>query len=89
MCFIRLVIDSVISDKMNKDGSRKLPEDALLGFIPKKIRNLIEADGVISKRDWEVALLAVVRDEIQTSNVAAKSSKRFGRFDNFFIPQSQ
>lgn len=76
-------------NQMNKDGSRKLPEDAPLGFIPKKIRNLIETDGVISKRDWEVALLTAVRDEIRTGNVAAKSSKRFGRFDNFFISQNQ
>ena len=71
--------------EMNQDGKRKLPEDAPLGFMPEKIRALVEKDGVISKRDWECALLTAIRDEIRTGNVAAQSSKRFGRFDNFFI----
>lgn len=29
--------------------------------------------------------MTAIRDEIRTGNVAAQSSKRFGRFDNFFI----
>jgi TnpA family transposase len=44
---------------------------------------------VISKRDWECALLTAIRDEIRTGNVAAQSSKRFSRFDNFFITVGQ
>ena len=75
--------------KMNAEGKRKLPEDAPLGFMPKKVRNLVEKDGVISKRDWECALLTAIRDEIRVGNVAAQSSKRFGRFDNFFISKDQ
>ena len=75
--------------EMNQEGKRKLPEDAPLGFIPKKVRDLVEKDGVISKRDWECALLTAIRDEIRTGNVAAQSSKRFGRFDNFFIADEQ
>ena len=71
--------------EMNLAGKRKLPEDAPLGFMPKKERALVEKDGFISKRDWECALLTAVRDEIRIGNVAAESSKRFGRFDNFFI----
>ena len=71
--------------EMNQAGKRKLPEDAPLGFMPKKVRALVEKDGFISKRDWECALLTAVRDEIRIGNVAAQSSKRFGRFDNFFI----
>jgi predicted transcriptional regulator len=75
--------------EMNQAGKRKLPEDAPLGFMPKKVRALVEKDGFISKRDWECALLTAVRDEIRIGNVAAESSKRFGRFDNFFIANEQ
>jgi hypothetical protein len=74
---------------MNAEGKRKLPEDAPLGFMSKKVRTLVEEDGVISKRDWECALLEAIRDEIRVGNVAAQSSKRFGRFDNFFISNDQ
>jgi predicted transcriptional regulator len=75
--------------EMNQAGKRKLPEDAPLGFMPKKVRALVEKDGIVSKRDWECALLTAVRDEIRIGNVAAQSSKRFGRFDNFFIANEQ
>jgi len=71
--------------KMNKEGKRKLPNDAPLGFMPKKVRKLVEKEGVISRRDWECSLLTAIRDEIRAGNVAAQSSKRFGRFGNFFI----
>ena len=63
--------------EMNQVGKRKLPEDAPLGFMPKKVRSLVEDDGVISKRDWECALLTAIRDEIRIGNVVARSSKRF------------
>ena len=75
--------------EMNQAGKRKLPEDAPLGFMPKKVRTLVEKDSVVSKRDWECALLTALRDEIRIGNVAAQSSKRFGRFDNFFIPNER
>jgi len=71
--------------ELNKEGKRKLPDGAPLGFIPKKVRKLVENEGIISKRDWECSLLTAIRDEIRAGNVAAQSSKRFGRFDNFFI----
>ena len=75
--------------EMNQASKRKLPEDAPLGFMPKKVRTLVEKDGVVSKRDWECALLTALRDEIRIGNVAAQSSKRFGRFDNLFIPNER
>ena len=75
--------------KMNKEGRRKLPGDAPLGFMPKKVRKLVENGGVISKRDWECSLLTAIRDEIRAGNVAAQSSKRFGHFNNFFISNDQ
>ena len=48
--------------------------DALLGFMPKKVRALVEKDGVVSKRDWECALLTAIRDEIRIGNMAAQIS---------------
>ncbi|MDQ4076140.1 MAG: hypothetical protein M3220_07820 [Chloroflexota bacterium] len=33
-------------EEMNEEGKRKLPADAPLGFIPKKLRPLIEQEGV-------------------------------------------
>ncbi len=71
--------------QMNQDGKRKLPEDAPLGFIPKKLRPLIEQDGKVNKHAWESALLTAIRDEVKAGNIYVQKSKRFGRFDDFFI----
>jgi len=71
--------------KMNEDGKRKLPEDAPLGFVPKKLRSLVESAGEVNKRAWECALLLAIRDEVRAGNLYVQQSKRFGRFDDFFI----
>ena len=71
--------------EMNDEGKRKLPEDAPLGFIPKKLRPLIEQEGEVNKHAWECALLLAIRDEVRAGNIYVQNSKRFGRFDDFFI----
>jgi len=71
--------------EMNEASKRKLPEDTPLGFIPKRLEPLVKTDGIVNKRAWECALLISVRDEIRSGNIFVKQSKRFGRFDDFFI----
>ena len=70
---------------MNQENRRKLPEDAPPDFIPKKLRPLVEQNGVVDKHAWECVLLTAVRDEFEAGNVFVDQSKRFGRFDDFFI----
>ena len=76
-------------EEMNEEGKRKLPEDAPLGFIPKKLRPLIEQEGEVNKHAWECALLLAIRDEVRAGNIYIQDSKRFGRFDDFFIADSK
>jgi hypothetical protein len=75
--------------EMNRENRRKLPEDAPTEFIPKKLRPLVEQDGEVDKQAWECVLLTALRDEIRAGNVFVAQSKRFGRFDDFFIPDSR
>lgn len=84
------IIEAVkLLQQMNEDNKRKLPDDAPLGFIPKKLRPLVEKNGEVSKRAWECALLTAVRDEIRAGNIFVQRSKRFGRFDDFFIDDAK
>ena len=75
--------------EMNRENKRKLPPDAPLGFVPHKLRPLVQQEGEVSKAAWECALLTVVRDEINAGNIVIEESKRFGRFDNFFTVRSE
>lgn len=84
------IVEAVkLLQQMNEDNKRKLPDDAPLGFIPQKLRPLVEKNGEVSKRAWECALLTAVRDEIKAGNIFVQRSKRFGRFDDFFIADAK
>ena len=39
----------------------------------------------MNKDAWEGALLLAIRDEVRAGNIYVQDSKRFGRFDDFFI----
>jgi hypothetical protein len=71
--------------ELNKENKRKLPEDVSLGFIPATLRPLVEKEEQVSRRAWECALLTVIRDELRAGNLYVAQSKRFGRFDDFFM----
>jgi len=78
-----------ILKEMNSSGKRKLPDETPIAFIPRKLRPLVILDDAIDKHAWECALLTKIRDEVKSSNLSVTHSKRFGNFDDFFIPTNQ
>ena len=68
---------------------RTLPADAPLDFAPKALEPLIRRNGQVDRRRWESALFLKVRDEIRAGNLAIEGAKNFGRFEAFFLPQSE
>jgi TnpA family transposase len=74
---------------MNNSNKRKLPLDAPIDFIPKKLLKMVITNGNIDKHAWECALLTAIRDEIKSGNLSAKGGKRYCQFNEFFIPDSE
>jgi len=72
--------------ELNHQQKRKLPNNSPIEFIPKKLLPLVKSKGVLDKAAWECALLTGIRDEIKFGNLTVINSKRFGDFDNFFMP---
>lgn len=61
-----------------------------MSLIPNKLRDFVEtSDGTVNKHAWECALLTVIRDELKAGNIFVQDSKRFGRFDDFFIADTK
>jgi len=84
------VVEAIeLLQEMNSQNRRKLPEDAPLDFISKHLRPLVEKDGAVDKHAWECVLLTAIRDEIRAGNIFVEESKRFGRFNDFFIANTQ
>jgi TnpA family transposase len=78
-----------ILNQMNADGKHKLPEDAPVDFIPKKLLPFVSPDGKPNKPAWECALLTALRDQIKSGNISVSGSKRFASLDTFFILETE
>lgn len=74
---------------MNDQKKRKLPEDIPISFIPQRLLPFVVEGGIVDKASWECSLLLTLRDTIKSGNLSVGMSKRFGRFDDFFIPEKQ
>ena len=71
--------------ELNADGRRKLPIHAPTEFISQRLRPIVGDGEEIDRRAWECALLVKLRDELKAGNLSVRYSKRFARFDDFFI----
>ncbi len=70
---------------LNAENKRKLPDDAPSDFLSQRLQPLVRNGKGMDKRAWECALLLNLHDEIKAGNISVEYSKRFGRFDDFFI----
>ena len=75
--------------EMNADLKRKLPEDAPTDFIPKRLLPLVVTDGKPDRKAWECALLLKLQDDLRSGNLSVKHGKRFGRFEDYFLPKER
>ena len=75
--------------EMNADLKRKLPEDAPTDFIPKRLLPLVVIDGKPDRKAWECALLLKLQDDLRSGNLSVKHGKRFGRFEDYFLPKER
>lgn len=73
---------------LNTTGQRTLPEDLPLGCVPKRLRPLVGTNGTRNRRAYECAVLTALRDEIKRGNVWIPGSKRFGKLEDFFLPDA-
>jgi TnpA family transposase len=76
--------------ELNAANKRKLPTNAPTTFVPKALQRFIrDKEGKLQKSAWECTLLTQLKDEIRAGNLSVGYSKRFGRFDDFFISVEQ
>ena len=75
--------------ELNASNKRKLPADAPTDFIPKRLLPFIVKGDELDRSAWECALLLKVQEELKSGNLSVEHSKRFGRFEDYFIPKEQ
>jgi TnpA family transposase len=73
---------------LNTTGRRTLPEELPVACLPKRLRAFVGTNGTRNRRAYECAVLTALRDEIKRGNVWIRGSTRFGKLDDFFLPDA-
>src|SRR5256884_143219 len=73
---------------LNTTGRRTLPEELPMACLPKRLRAFVGTNGTANRRAYACAVLTTLRDEIKRGNVWIRGSRRFGKLDDFFLPDA-
>ena len=86
----RDLIDAVdILRMMNRDGVRKVPSDAPVGFIRKKWANYVFTPEGIDRRFYELCVMAELKNALRSGDVSVRGSRQFQDFEDYLIPRSE
>ena len=77
------LLDAVrVLREMNAAGSRKVPEQAVTGFVPTKWRGYLDeanmsGSATAYRHDWELSVLLGLRDGLRSGDVYVPGSRRY------------
>lgn len=75
--------------ELNSSGRRHVPPDAPLSFVAERWRPyVVEDDGRISRRYWELSLLAGLRGALRSGDIWVAGSRRHADPETYLIPRS-
>lgn len=75
---------------LNETGRRKVDETASLTFVPSSwYRYVIEKEGGISRRYYELSALWELRGALRAGNVWVNNSRRYANPESYLIPNKQ
>lgn len=72
--------------RMDRDGTRRMPEMVPLHFLPLKWRKLIIAGGRVDRRLYETAVLAALRDRLRSGDIWIDGSRDYRAFEDYLLP---
>ena len=76
--------------ELNRTGRREIPADAPLPFPSKRWKQLVKpASGEISRRLFETATVATLRDRLKSGDVWVEGSRGYRRFGDYLLPKDQ
>lgn len=74
---------------MNRKNKRSLPRSIPKKFVQKNISKFLKSKEINNRHAWECSLLLKLKEEIKNSNIVVKNSKRFTKFQDYFMPEEK
>ena len=75
--------------QLQKGNKRKLPNDVSMNFITNSWMNLIDQFEYTQTQAYELCVLSVLKDRLNSGDVFVKNSRKFADFNSFLIPKSR
>jgi len=72
--------------EMNATNQRKVPDDAPTGFVRKRWQPLVFTDDGISRRFYELCILAELKNSLRSGDIWVRGSRQFKDFNEYLIP---
>jgi len=72
--------------EMNATNQRKVPDDAPTGFVRKRWKPLVFTDEGISRRFYELCILAELKNSLRSGDIWVRGSRQFKDFNDYLIP---
>jgi TnpA family transposase len=74
--------------QMNSTGSKSVPDEAPVDFVPRKWAGAVTKDGEVNKHAWEFALLHEARAALRAGDLIVEGSQRYAAWDSdLYQPQ--
>jgi TnpA family transposase len=75
--------------EMNRDGLRKVPERAPLGFIRRRWEPYVLGPEGIDRRFYEICVMAELKNSLRSGDVSVAGSRQFRDFEDYLMPHSE
>ena len=86
----RELIDAVdVLRMMNREGARKVPANAPIGFVRKKWGNYVFTSEGIDRRFYELCVMAELKNALRSGDVAVRGSRQFQDFEDYLMPRPE
>jgi TnpA family transposase len=73
---------------LHTSGRRARPEERPVACLPQRLPACVGTNGTRQRRAYACAVLTTLRDESKRGNVWIRGSTRFGKLDDFFLPDA-
>ena len=86
----RELIEAVeVLREMNRDGLRKVPQHAPLGFIRRRWEAYVLGPEGIDRRFYELCVMAELKNSLRSGDVSVAGSRQSRDFEDYLMPHSE
>lgn len=77
-----------VINEMNESNKRKISDEAPIEYLSNRwIKYVLEKDGTINKRYYEIATFTELKNRIRAGDVSVEGSRNHKSFDEYLIPK--